>query len=199
MRESESRMMLFSSGWHFNTTARNFRCGHCGQGVSPILGLHKSQHVVQAGTLTFSRDFRICPECEMVTTFKKNGQFPGPLQGENFKAPRANAEVTKTVALYNEARIAVSHNSPSCAILMFRKLLMHIAVEQGAEQNRSFLDYVEYLKTNGVVGKPQHTILDRIRKEGNVENHAIVRASEEAANDLLTLVTLLIKSVYFAG
>lgn len=81
---------------------------------------------------------------------------------------------------------------------MFRKILMHVAVEQGAGPKLSFVEYVRYLKDNGVVGKPQHALLDRIRDAGNTENHAIRRATLEDADDLLALVTLLIRSVYFS-
>jgi len=81
---------------------------------------------------------------------------------------------------------------------MFRKILMHIAVEQGAQHGLTFAGYVTFLKTHAVVGKPQHGLLDRIRKDGNQENHEVVRATREQAVEILDLVTLLIRSVYVA-
>ena len=102
------------------------------------------------------------------------------------------------MTLYDEARMALSRRSPSCAVLMFRKLLMHVAVERGAEHGLKFIQYATYLKENHVVGEPQHALLDRIKQEGNQENHEITRATTEEAQDLLRLTTLLIQSVYFS-
>lgn len=144
-------------------------------------------------------DIRVCPRCWAATTFlDKKAQFPGPLKGDNFDARKRNEDVQSVVALYDEARLALSRGAPSCAVLMFRKLLMHIAVQQGAKAGLGFVEYVTYLKDNGVVGKPQHGLLERIRKDGNQENHDVVRATQEQAEALLSLVTLLVRSVYFA-
>lgn len=82
---------------------------------------------------------------------------------------------------------------------MFRKLLMHVAVEQGAKPGLKFVQYVEHLKDEGVVGKPQHGLLTRIKDAGNDENHDVRRASIDEARDLLDLTSLLIRSVYFAA
>ena len=145
------------------------------------------------------RDIRVCPDCGGATTFVEDHQYPRPLVGDSLSAKDKPDAVKLIVVLYNEARIAISQGASSCAVLMFRKLLMHIAVEQGAKPGLKFVAYVDHLKNEGVVGKPMHALLDRIKADGNEENHEIVRASQEKANDLLTLVTLLIRSVYYAN
>jgi hypothetical protein len=75
---------------------------------------------------------------------------------------------------------------------------MHIAVDHGAKEGSNFAQCVNHLKEENVVGMPQYTLVDRIREAGNQENHEVVRATPEEAEDLLKLVTLLIRSVYFS-
>jgi hypothetical protein len=152
-----------------------------------------------SGPIAFSRDIRICNDCAGATTFVKNEQYPRPLLGERFDPKDKSTEVKQITALYNEACVALSQGGPSCAVLMFRKLLMHIAVEQGAQKGLKFVQYVEHLKDEGVVGKPQHDLLTRIKDAGNEENHEVRRATVKEAADLLDLASLLIRSVYFAA
>jgi len=48
-------------------------------------------------------------------------------------------------SLHAEARSCVTVNAFTSAVLTCRKLLMHLAVEKGAPEGKSFLEYVEYL------------------------------------------------------
>lgn len=143
-------------------------------------------------------DIRFCTNCKMATTFSDRDQHPAPLQGRVFDVQRSPDPVKDVVALYDEARMALSGGAASCAVLMFRKILMHVAVEKRAAPRLNFEQYCNYLKTQQVVGTPQHGLLDRIRNAGNQENHQVGRATPEEAGDLLRLVTLLIESIYFA-
>jgi hypothetical protein len=185
---------------------RSFQCGWCGHRVSSFVGVHKHEERISLGTSLYPRedrrdtDIRVCPECWIATTFLgRDRQLPEPILGDNLDARGKSPEAILVVALYNEARTAQSQGASSCAVLMFRKILMHIAVEHGAKAGASFKQCVNHLKDNSIVGKPQHALVDRIRDEGNDENHQIVRASSDQAADLLNLVTLLIRSVYFAN
>jgi hypothetical protein len=184
---------------------RPYTCGFCGRAVSSYIGLRRRERVIRPGRLDLSDpkirviEIRACPHCWCATTFGPKKQYPEPLLGESFSSRDKSGDVKQIVALYNEAREALSQGAPSCAVLMFRKLLMHIAVEQGAGTKLKFVEHVDHLKSQGIVGKPMHGLLDRIRRDGNEENHEVVQATPEKASDLLNLVTLLIKSVYFAG
>lgn len=205
-REEYSRKYedYLRQGWNPHIATRSFVCGWCGRSVSSQIGISKYETSYPTiGSLSsprvFSRDIRICVGCSMATTFIDKEQFPEPLLGERFNSKNSGTDVSLIVELYNEACTALSQRSSSCAVLMFRKLLMHVAVEQGAAADLSFAKHVEFLKDNHVVGKPQHPLLDRIRKSGNDENHKIQRASPDEARDLLDLTSLLIRSVYFAA
>lgn len=195
-------------GFHPHDDPKSYVCGWCGHTVSAAVGLFKHEEwfsVDEVGIFPFhphrrETDVRICPECWIATTFlDRDLQLPGPIKGDNLDPRKKSEQAQCVVALYNEARRALSQRAPSCAVLMFRKLLMHIAVEQGAKPGLRFVEYADYLKINGVVGKPQHALLDRIRVEGNIENHEVRRAPPEQAEDLLNLTTLLIRSVYFSS
>jgi len=191
-------------GWQPAPQTRRFVCGWCGRSVVGQVGLFRHDQWLDANSLSFGamhervRDIRVCPDCGGATTFVRDEQYPRPLLGDGLNAQDKSDDVKLIVALYDEARMGLSQGASSCAVLMFRKLLMHIAVEQGAQPNLRFVEYVDYIKTQGVVGTPMHPLVDRIRADGNEENHEIVRATREKAEDLLMLVTLLIRSVYFA-
>ena len=48
-------------------------------------------------------------------------------------------------ALYTEARNCVAASCYTAAVLICRKLLMNMAVSQGADAGDTFVQYVEYL------------------------------------------------------
>ena len=99
-------------------------------------------------------------------------------------------------ALYAEARSCMTVNSFTSAVLTCRKLLMHIAVEKGAPEGKTFLDYVEYLAEKGYVPPDGKGWVDYIRKKGNEANHEIKIMSVGDASDLITFSEMLLKFVY---
>ena len=194
-------------GWQPHQDTRRYLCGWCGHALSTSTGFFKLKEWIPideyyGGPFVPNRrstDIRICPECWVATTFlDKDHQLPGRIKGDNLDPREKSDDVKLIVTLYNEARVALSRAAPSCAVLMCRKLFMHVAVERGAKTGLRFIQYVDYLKNQGIVGKPQHSLLDRIRDGGNEENHEVVRATPERAEELLDFVTLLIRSVYFS-
>lgn len=190
--------ILEDGGWYLHDARKTYVCGICGTKVTSTSGIQKTWADTAAEiSHPQRRDIRICPDCQFATTFHGLRQFPEPLVGERFNARSLSGDAQLVVALYDEARFALSRSGSSCPVLILRKLLMHIAVEQGAKPGESFLNYCDYLKDQNIVAKPQHAIVDRIRKAGNEENHEIRRATEDEAADLLDLVTVLIKCIYF--
>ena len=84
----------------------------------------------------------------------------------------------------------------TAAVLLCRKLLMHIAVEKGAQENQSFLEYVNYLSQKGYVPPDGKGWVDHIRSKGNEANHEINTMSEADAVDLLTFLEMLLIFIY---
>jgi Domain of unknown function (DUF4145) len=99
----------------------------------------------------------------------------------------------KTIA--TEARLCMTVNSFTSAVLTCRKLLMHIAVEKGAPTGQSFLEYVEYLAEKHYVPPDGKGWVDHIRTKGNEANHVIKIMSSDDAKDLIEFSEMLLKFV----
>ena len=98
--------------------------------------------------------------------------------------------------VYEEARRSTKENCHTAAVLLCRKILMNIAVNQGAKANLNFMDYVNYLSDNGYVPPNGKHWVDHIRKKGNDATHEIILMTSEDAKDILTFTEMLLKFIY---
>jgi hypothetical protein len=98
--------------------------------------------------------------------------------------------------LYQEARNCMVVSACTAAVLTCRKMLMHIAVENGAPAGQTFQSYVTHLLENGIVPRHCETWVDAIRKRGNEANHEIRMAGRKDAEDLLSFTEMLLKILY---
>ena len=73
---------------------------------------------------------------------------------------------------------------------------MHIAVDQGAAPNESFATLSAFLMEQGTLGKPFDQLVERIRRDGNAENHQIRLSTNDEAVATLRLVTFVLRSIY---
>ena len=73
---------------------------------------------------------------------------------------------------------------------------MSIAVAQGADPNKPFVAYVEYLADKGYVPPNGRGWVDHIRKKGNEANHEIVVMTQPDAEDLISFSEMLLKFIY---
>lgn len=133
----------------------------------------------------------VCPHCTRPTYFGDFGQVPGVAPGNE-----VSNVPDETGRLYKEARQCVAIGSPTAAVLAARKLLMHIAVEEGAEPGGNFIGYVEYLASNGYVPPRGKGWVDHIRKKGNEANHEIKLMSADDAIELISFSEMLLKFIY---
>lgn len=121
---------------------RTYTCGHCGKGV----GTDTGYSVTQGGIALIW----ICPFCTLPTLFESTKgverQIPGVAPGNEVEHLPADVAV-----LYTEARNCVSVNAFTAAVMAARKVLMNIAVEQGAKENQGVAWYVQWLDDNGYV------------------------------------------------
>ncbi|MDU0458159.1 MAG: DUF4145 domain-containing protein [Geobacteraceae bacterium] len=164
-------------------TSKSFTCGYCGNVVASNKGYHHNQR-------PDNRVF-ICPHCEKPSFITSTEQVPGVAPGNEVKSLPANID-----NLYREARNSVAASAYTAAVLVCRKLLMNIAVSEGAEENKSFLFYVEYLADNGYVPPKGKGWVDHIRKKGNEANHEILLMSLQDAEDLISFSEMLLKFIY---
>lgn len=173
-----------------NVGARSYVCGYCGDKVAAKEGYSAKKPT--AGVELTVATIHVCPGCKGPTFFSALGdQHPSPRLGR--AVPHVPEQVRK---LYDEARASVSAHAYTGAVLLCRKLLMHIAVAEGAEEGLSFVRYVEYLADKGYV--PPHGIVwvDYIRKRGNEANHEITIMIYEDAKALVSFVEMLLRFIY---
>jgi len=162
--------------------SKQFNCGFCGNRIATIKGFYSSNA---------AHRIYICPHCERPTFFDGAAQIPGVAPGADVAHLPNELE-----AIYNEARRCVSINAYTSAVLSCRKLLMHIAVQQGAEPGKTFIHYVEHLANNGYVPPNGKAWVDHIRKKGNEATHEIVLMSPGDANELISFAEMLMKFIY---
>lgn len=180
-----------SLGWYntSNIGNRGWTCGYCGKNVGGNIGYYRE-------TEPKNRYIYICPHCQNPTAFirdKNNSlqQYPGAVYGNEVE------NLPSSVAtLYDEVRRCIQYTSYTLAVLAMRKLLMHVAVEQGAKKNQKFIEYVNFLDEKGWIPPSGKEWVDEIRKTGNEATHEIVLMDEDDAKQLLDFTEMLLKIIY---
>ncbi len=168
---------------------RSFVCGYCDNNVASNKGLKLGEKYDGSGTTKGA--IYICPACKCPTFFAHDVQVPGTAEGNDvFHVPEKLGE------LYNEARNCLSNNCYTAAILIARKMLMNIAVEQGAEEGKKFIEYVQYLADNNYIPPDGKDWVDHIRQKGNEAAHEIRVMDRSEAKNLIIFTEMLLKFIY---
>jgi hypothetical protein len=165
---------------------QRFICGFCSTTVSSVLGWSAAvPHGTQPAAL------HICPECRGPNFRRSEKQFPTAAFGNPV------AHVPKELnTLYEEARACTSANAFTAAVLICRKMLMNIAVQEGAAAGEKFIDYVNFLADKGYVPPNGKRWVDHIRKRGNEATHEIALMGEAEAKELVGFVEMLLRFIY---
>lgn len=173
------------ANWYSLATlqAIRYRCGYCDAEVGADRGYYLDGYPLAS--------IRICPLCNRPTFFEGEGQNPGVAFGR--AVPRLPPDVD---SLYKEARVCSAAGAHTSAVLAARKVLMHIAVAQGAKPGLSFVEYVEFLASQGFVPPHGRGWVDHIRKKSNEANHEIVVMGRTESEELLTFLEMLLKFIY---
>src|SRR5207249_4424001 len=105
-----------------------FTCGFCNTRVSSVKGYKLGEHADGSGHQLGA--VYLCPNCGGPVFHAPNGtRFPSPSLG------RPVQHVPDALnALYEEARRCTGQNCFTAAVLVCRKMLMNIAVQQGAPE-----------------------------------------------------------------
>jgi hypothetical protein len=135
----------------------------------------------------------ICPNCTRPSFFDLPKKItPGNVFGSKI-LHITNQEIEK---LYDEARRCFSVDAFTSTVMSCRKLLMNIAVNEGANEGLGFVQYVDYLASNNYVPHHARTWLDQIRILGNEANHKIDFKSKDEALLILRFTEMLLKMIY---
>jgi len=168
--------------------ALSYQCGFCGDKVASEKGL-KNYNKNTGKTDAF---VYLCPICNGPTFITpKFEQFPSPVFGR----PVKNVPDDLT-SLYEEARQCTGHNCFTASVLTCRKILMNIAVSQGAKEGLKFIEYVTFLSDSGYIPPNGKHWVDHIRKKGNEATHEIELMQAKDAQELLIFVEMLLKFIY---
>ncbi len=105
--------------------------------------------------------------------------------------------VPKSVNLiYEEARLCHSSGAYTMAALACRKLLMNIGVNKGADDNKSFAYYVDYLDQQNYFPQGTEAWVQKIRDRGNTATHEITPIECEESGQSLRFSEMLLKIIY---
>ncbi len=174
---------------------RSFACGHCGDRVGVNMGWPKlpPESEARMDLDLVNEVIVICPSCEKPTYLNEatKAQVPGPKYGREI-----GGLPTEVSSLYAEARNCMGVNAFTASVLACRKLLMHIAVSQGAAEGSNFIAYVNHLQTAGFVPPTGRAWVDHIRNKGNEANHEILLMTRADAESLLTFIEMLLQLVF---
>jgi transcription elongation factor Elf1 len=166
---------------------KQFDCGFCGRHVSSVVGTSlqsTNQGAVRAKVY-------VCPNCLGLNSFLQNTQYPSPALGRPVDhVPPGLSD------LYEEARRCTGEGCYTAAVLLCRKMLMNIAVQEKAQEGLPFISCVEYLANNGFVPPNGKIWVDHIRKKGNEATHEIAVMKQEDANDLRSFIEMLLRFIY---
>ena len=165
----------------------SYTCGFCGDRVGS-----KEGYVSEPVSGSVQASIRICPTCRLPSLFAADGVvYPQAAPGLSVKGLPEDVE-----ALYEEARASAGAGAHTAAVLTCRKILMHVGVQEGAEIDKSFLHYVDYLAKKGFVPPNGRAWVNYIRTRGNEANHEIAMMTEQDSRALITFVEMLLRFIY---
>ncbi|MEO2601308.1 DUF4145 domain-containing protein [Clostridium butyricum] len=170
---------------------RIYTCGVCGKEISSNRGY---RYLINNGySYDETKYIYLCHNCNSPTCFDvyNEEQIPGVLYGDDILYLPETVEKA-----YNEARKCFSVNAFTSVVLCCRKLLMNISCESGAKEGLKFVQYIDYLKTEGYIPKNAEPWVDKIRLLGNDGTHKIEDRSEEDAKLSIQFISTVLKMMY---
>ena len=161
-----------------NLNSKNYKCWNCGNIVASNKG-YSSDNI--------STIF-ICPHCSAPSIIDElNKEYPDVIPGRSIK------KLPKSVnQVFEESRNCIGAHAYTAAVMLLRKILMNLAVEEGAKEGDGFANYVKYLCDKGFIHIKQQKQAEEIKNLGNDANNKIETRTEEEAMKLLNLVTLIL-------
>jgi hypothetical protein len=160
-------------------------CGFCGEKVSSHFGYTHAKYA--------EPKIYICPNCGCPSFFDLDlVQHPGPKLGREIEhLPDDIQEV------YDEIRDCIKVNCNTAAILLGRKLLMHLAVNKAESKvDNNFKQHMNNLKNKGFVPPNGNKLVEFIRDIGNEHNHQIIIGEYEQAEKMLRFIEMLLLFMY---
>lgn len=121
-----------------------------------------------------------CTGCGCGSVDNAGATSPAPLLGDAVEGLPAEIE-----AACREARATAGLSAHTSCELMRRKILVHVAVDKGADEGKSFVEYLTGIEQSGYATPPMRPWLDLIRQYGNESTYRLATASRERALNTL--------------
>lgn len=166
-----------------NIDPKHYTCGFCNSQVGSSLGYYSR--------MSPSSKIYICPTCGNPSYFINDQQHPGIKFGTDVQ--HLPDDIRQA---YEEARSCFSVSAFTASALICRKILMNVAVDKGADENKSFAHYVNWLRNNNYIPPNSTDWVDHIRTIGNQGTHEISPISKEEAEELITFSEMLLRILY---
>lgn len=163
----------------------SFVCWNCNEGVAPDKGYKTNNN-------NSKKKIYICHHCKAPNVFDTNGKaILSSLPGREIKKLPENIK-----NVYEEVRKCMQSNCFTGAVMLMRKIIMNIAVHEGAKENLKFFQYVDYLCDNGIVHKKSKDKANSVKKLGNDANHKTEERTQEEARNCFEFIELLLMANY---
>lgn len=166
-----------------------YTCGHCSTRVS-------GRVIARASPDRFGRMTPIlwlkCPNCGDGSVLTRDETiYPVAPFG-----PDIEGLPTEVSEAYEEARRCISVKAYTAAEQMCRKILMNVAVQEGAGEGESFSYYVGYLQQHSYITPNMQVWVDQIRERGNQSTHELGGPGEDRARNTLQFTAMLLRLIY---
>ena len=163
-----------------------YKCGHCSKEVSGAVVC-----TVKLEPGCFLRWLN-CPECGNPSAQDAEGNIhPGSLFG-----PTIQGLPDDVNSAYEEARRTMSVNAYTSCELIWRKILMHIAVNKEAKEGEKFAYYIDYLEKKQFITPNMKSWVNLIRTNANESTHTLASPDENRAESTLLFTAELLRIVY---
>ena len=133
----------------------------------------------------------LCPSCGHGSVQHGNTILPSLLS-----IPQVEGLTSDICQVYGEARKSFAVEAYTGCELLCRKILMSVAVNRGAAEDKRFEHYVDYLKDKGHITASLKDMADIIRKNGNQSTHKIGQPDPERAEYTLKFTAQVLRSIY---
>ncbi len=186
--------MIIWPWMHVNPLAsRSFTCGFCGQYVASNQGYYTEPETSRHRPDSGQRLIHLCHHCQCPTFFdERQRQHPGPAYG--VEVQHVSDETTREI--YTEARRCFAAGAYTGVILCCRKLLMHVAVSQGAQKGLTFNKYIDFLVERQFIPATTRTWVEKIREQGNLATHEVHLSSPAEARMIIDFCGMLLKIAF---
>lgn len=165
-----------------NIPTAQFVCGFCGDKVGS-----QSGYFHQIGARIY-----ICPNCGYPTFINEGIQYPGPLLGRQIG--NLPEDIGK---IYLELREVIKNANYTSALLLGRKLIMHLAVDVAkAKEGESFVAYITHLQKANYIPPNAESWLVHIKDLGNEKNHELKIGTKDEAERVSKFIEALLIFMY---